>query len=120
MRGGAESPPDITLYRIINGDSTGKQEISLEDLITMNQSSNGGWEKPTTINKIRNYYLSQGGVTECKVSIKTNRIEGYINDTTHKESHNKLVNKPLTDFKFWKQLEPVTVLFNISIHGPGL
>lgn len=120
MGGGAVTLPDITFYRIINDDSAGKKEISLEDLITMNQSSNGGWEEPTTINKIRNYYSRQRGVTECKVSIKINKRKEYINDTTHKDSYNKLADISLTELKYWKQLAPVIVLFNISIHDPEL
>ena len=120
MKGGSKqtATADITLYRnfYYNG-STSTKEISNRDLTVMNSSSTGGWpiEEPATIEKIRNYYLSQEGIESCDVEI-IGTIKGKIRKTKNNETvYSKLANIPFINWAFWNKFDKTIITFNIQI-----
>lgn len=118
--GGGMEEPDITLYRTFNhnGKLSGK-EISSRELTIMNSSRIGGWsiEEPATIEKIRNYYLSQEGIESCDVKI-IYTLKGklrIINNNDTKDSYAILSVIPFIKWEYWNNFGSIRIIFNIGI-----
>lgn len=110
-RGGGMEEPDITLYRTFyHNGRLSEKEISSRELTIMNSSRIGCWsiEEPATIEKIRNFYLSQEGIKSCDVEI-------IINNNDRKYSYAELSVIPFIDWNFWNKLGSIRITFDTRI-----
>lgn len=121
MNGGSGmNLPDITLYRrFYHNGKISEKEISISELAIMNSDRIGGWPEPTTIEKIRNYYLSQERIESCDVEIiiTLNGKLRSINNNDCPISYGRLSVIPFINLKYWNKLGSIHIIFNIGIDG---